>query len=149
MKGYVPSVLIFLAAGSVASASAQSTVAEVLEKGGKALGKAEFAEMMPMRVQFKWPNRQGEEDLVLSVDGKISGTGHHYASRTDSPAVGQWKSEDDGKVCTPKTFTAWNSSTNNCWYFYKLGEEFFGAAKNEADSRVAKFSATAKVVTSQ
>lgn len=134
--------------GGVATAQAQSTVGEVLEKGGQLVSKADFLEMMPMRIQSKWPNQQGEEELFFSVDGKITGTGHHYASRSDSPAAGTWAVEDDGKVCTPKRFTAWNNSTNNCWYFYRLNNEFFGALKTDAGTRVGKINSMGKQVAS-
>ena len=130
-----------------AHASAQTTVGELLSQGGKAVSKADFLEWIPLRIKTKWPNRQGEEDLVLSADGKISGTGQHYQSRTESPAVGQWKVEEDGKVCTPKTFTAWNSSTNLCWYFFRLGDAAYGALKTEADSRVGRIDSFSKVET--
>ena len=126
-------------------AHAQSTVGEVLEKGGKQLAKADLMELVPMRYQSKWPNGQGEEELLFTEDGKITGTGHHYGSRSDSPASGQWKMEEDGKVCTPKTFTAWNSSTNLCWYVYKLNDSFFGTLKTDAASRVNKINTMEKV----
>lgn len=126
-------------------AHAQSTVGELLEKGGKQVSKADWLESTPLRMQTKWPNGQGEEELLFSDDGKISGTGHHYGSRSDSPASGQWKVEEDGKVCTPKTFTAWNSSTNLCWYFFKLGDSFYGAPKTEPGSRIGKINTWEKV----
>lgn len=139
----------FLSFAVLASAcgvsQAQSTVGELLEKGGKQISKADWLEATPLRLQTKWPNGQGEEELFFSEDGKISGTGHHYGSRSDSPASGQWKVEDDGKVCTPKTFTAWNSTTNLCWYFFKLGDSFYGAQKTEASSKIGKINTFEKV----
>lgn len=130
---------------SSTAALAQANVGELLEKGGQQFTKAEWLDSIPLRIQTKWPNGQGEEDLLFSEDGKITGTGHHYGSRSDSPANGQWKVEDDGKVCTPKTFTSWNSSTNQCWYFFKLGDSFFGAQKTEASSRIGKITSLQKV----
>ena len=69
-------------------AFAQSTVGELKEKGGSALSKTDFLELMPARMETQWPNRQGEETLLFSVDGKITGTGYHYSSRTESPVNG-------------------------------------------------------------
>ena len=89
-----------------AGAQAQSTVAELLEKGGKQVTKAEILELMPMRLQAQWPTGIGEEELDFSVDGKISGSGFHYPSKTNSPAEGSWAVEDDGKFCTPKSLLA-------------------------------------------
>ena len=87
-------------------AFAQSTVGELKEKGGSALSKTDFLELMPARMETQWPNRQGEETLLFSVDGKITGTGYHYSSRTESPASGTWRVEEDGKFCTSKSFAA-------------------------------------------
>lgn len=127
------------------AANAQSNVGELLEKGGKQLTKTDWLETVPLRLQTKWPNGQGEEELLLSEDGKITGTGHHYGSRSDSPASGQWKVEEDGKVCTPKSFTAWNSSTNLCWYFFKLDDNYYAGQKTEANSKVGKINKLEKI----
>lgn len=126
-------------------ALSQSTVADLMDKGGSALTKAQWQELLPLRIEFQWPNRQGEEELFLSADGKITGKGYHYSSRSESPASGAWRVEDDGKVCTPKTFTAWNSSTNLCWYFFQQGGSYFAAPKLEPDAKVGKLKSMAKV----
>ncbi len=147
MKAKTRVLMLLLATCWAAQASAQSTVGELLSQGGKAMTKADFMEWIPARVKMKWPNRQGEEDLVLSADGTISGTGQHYSSRTESPAVGQWRLEDDGKLCTPKTFTAWNNSANNCWYVFRLGDVFYAAQKTDVDGRVGKIDSLTKAET--
>ena len=126
-------------------AFSQTTVAELTGQGGVALTKADLQELLPLRIEMQWPNRQGEEELFFSADGKISGKGYHYSSRTESPAVGSWRVEDDGKVCTPKTFTAWNSSTNLCWYLLKQGDSYFGAPKLDPDSKLVKLKALGKI----
>lgn len=128
------------------SAQAQSTVGELLQSGGRQLTKTDLLEMMPARYQGRWPNSQGEEELVFSVDGKITGTGKHYASNTESPAVGTWKVEDDGKLCTPKRFTMWGTSTDLCWYLFRLGNDLFGGLKNSSDAKIGgKINSFAKV----
>lgn len=128
-----------------AGAFAQNTVGELLEKGGKQITKAEIMASMPLRIQQKWPNGQGEEELFFSVDGKITGTGSHYSSRTDSPAEGTWAVEEDGKFCTPKKFTKWGSSTNLCWYVFRLDENSFSALKTDADTKIFKSNSVTKV----
>lgn len=145
MSRWTPVLLTALALNLASTAHAQSTVGELLEKGGKQLSKADMLEMMPMRYQGKWPNNQGEEELFFSEDGKITGTGYHYGSRSSSPANGQWAVEDDGKFCTPKTFVAWNSSTNLCWYIYQSGDAYFGSPKTDPSSRVGKINSIGKV----
>ncbi|MFZ2327415.1 MAG: DUF995 domain-containing protein [Rhodoferax sp.] len=127
-----------------AGVNAQSTVGELLEKGGKQMTKEDFMQNLPARIQQQWPNRQGEEELFFSLDGKITGTGTHYASRTSSPAEGTWKMEDDGKLCVPKKWTNWGSSANLCWYGYVLGNDVFGALKTEPDSKIFKVNSFGK-----
>lgn len=144
MSPWTPILLTALALNVASTANAQSTVGELLEKGGKQLSKADLMDMMPMRYQGKWPNNQGEEELFFTQDGNISGTGYHYRSRSSSPATGQWALEEDGKFCTPKTFSAWNSSTNLCWYLYQSGDAYFGAPKTDADSRIGKINSIGK-----
>ena len=112
------------------------TVAEVVEKGGRPISKADFLSMLPFSTTLKWPNKQGEEDVVLHPDGRISGKGYHYSSRSESPIEGRWQAEEDGKVCTPKTFTAWNRSTSLCWYGFVLGETLYQSNTNEPSSKV-------------
>ncbi len=71
MQKTLASISVLVAFIFTGPAQAQSTVAEVLEKGGKQLSKAEFLEMLPARLQQQWPNRQGEEELVLTADGAL------------------------------------------------------------------------------
>ena len=118
------------------AAMGQNTVAEVLEKGGRPISKADFLSVLPFSITLKWPNKQGEEDVVLHPDGRISGKGYHYSSRSESPIEGRWQAEEDGKVCTPKTFTAWNRSTSLCWYGFVLGETLYQSNTNEPSSKV-------------
>lgn len=129
-----------------AGAWAQSTVADLTAQGGSLLTKAQWLELLPLRIETQWPNRQGEEELFFSVDGKVSGKGYHYSSRSESAASGSWRVEDDGKVCTPKTFVAWNNSTNQCWYFFRLGADYFAAQKTDAETRLGKLKSMGKLV---
>lgn len=139
MTNLTKRLLTVLAGLSVcAAAHAQSTVGELLEKGGKRFTKEDMQAMLPYRIKWQWPNRQGEEELVLSVDGKITGSGYHFQSRSTSPAEGTWKLEDDGKLCAQKTFTTWNSSPSQCWYGFELGKDFFGAMKPDPDAKLMK-----------
>ena len=137
--------VVMLGLALSAGAQAQSTVAELLEKGGKQVTKAGILELMPMRLQAQWPTGIGEEELDFSVDGKISGSGFHYPSKTNSPAEGSWAVADDGKFCTPKKFTSWGTSTNLCWYMFKSGDKFFGAAKTDPGGKVGKINSIKKL----
>lgn len=144
--GGCAAVLLVAAASAVApiAASAQSTVGDLTGAGGMRLSKADLEGMMPMRVQYKWPNGQGEGDLTLSIDGQLAGTEHHYGSRSDSPAVGSWKVGDDDKLCTPKEFKAWGRKTDLCWYTFKSGDAYFMALTTDADAKVFRIKSIAK-----
>ena len=145
LRAAVAALLALVALG----AQAQSNVGDLLAKGGQQVSKADWLAMVPMRIEQQWPNRQGEEELSLSADGKIAGKGYHYGSRSESPATGSWRAEDDGKVCTPKTFTAWNNSTSNCWYFFKLGDDYYGASSLDPTARVARIKSVSKIAAAQ
>lgn len=106
--------------------------------------KSEFVKTLPAKIHMKWPNGRGEEDLVLSADGKITGTGLTYSSKSTSPVEGKWTMADDGKLCSPKTFTAWGVSTNVCWYGYYVGNEAYGATSTDPSSKAMRVSATPK-----
>ncbi len=127
------------------SSLAQSTVGELLDKGGKQWQKADYEGMFPARLQYRWPNGQGEGDLVFTADGQLSGSEYHYASRSESPATGTWKVEDDGKFCAPKEMKAWRSRTNLCWYSFRLGDEQFMSLTTERDAKLLKIKALSKV----
>ena len=128
------------------SSHAQSTVGELIGKGGKQSTKAELTAQMSMRIQQNWPNGQGEEELLLTADGKITGVGRHYASGTVSPVEGAWSVEDDGKFCAPKKLTRWGTNTNLCWYVFKLGDAVYSASKTDTEAKLFRSKAVTKVV---
>lgn len=146
MHNPIKHMAILFALACASGAHAQSNVGELLEKGGALVSKDGFQALLPGRFEGQWPNRQGEEVLYFSVDGKITGKGYHYSSRSESPAEGTWTVEADGKICKPQRFTAWpNSSTNNCYYLFKLGADYYGSPKNEPGSAVRRLKSVAKV----
>lgn len=146
MKHFAKPLYVLIASFLLATAAqAQSTVGELLEKGGRRITKDETQALFPFRMKWQWPNRQGEEELLLSQDGKITGSGYHFFSKTTSPAEGTWKLEEDGKLCAAKKFTEWATSTNMCWYGFELGKDFFASAKSEPDSKLLKIGSITKV----
>jgi hypothetical protein len=137
--------LIGLALGTAAlGCLAQSTVGELLDKGGKKLTGADYAAMTPLRTKYVWPQGGGEGDLVYLADGTLSGSEYQYSSRSESPATGTWTADDEGKWCMKKHMTLWNSRTDRCWYTYQLGSEFYGSASDDRAARVAKIKSFAK-----
>jgi hypothetical protein len=108
------------------AAMAQSNLGDLLDKGAKKLGKEDYLAMMPFKVKYVWPNRGGEGDLVFNADGTLSGTEFHYPSRSESPAVGTWTVDDGGKWCIKKSMAVWNSKTDQCWYSFRQGDDYWG-----------------------
>ena len=115
----------FLLCGT--SAYAQSNLGELLDKGGKKLGKDFYAANFPATITYVWPNKLGEGEVLFKADGTLSGTEHHYSSRSNSPAVGTWTVDDDGKWCVKKQLSAWGRNTDVCWYSFALNGVLFGA----------------------
>lgn len=139
----MPTLAAALLATATPLAQAQSTVGELLDKGGSKLLKADYDALMPARVQYRWPNGQGEGDLVMTADGKITGTEYHFSSRSDSPAVGTWTVAEDGKVCTPKEMKAWGRRTDLCWYTFRMGSDSFMSATSDRDGKLLKIKSLA------
>ena len=110
-----------------ASAHAQSTVGELLDKGAKKLVKADYAALFPATFSYVWLNKEGEGDLLYKSDGTLSGIERHYASRTTSPATGTWTADDNGKWCIKKNLSAWKRDTDLCWYAFVLDGAYFGS----------------------
>jgi hypothetical protein len=126
------------------AALAQSTVGELLDKGGKKLVKADYDAMTPFRVKYVWPQGGGEGDLLYSADGTLSGSEYQYSSRRESPATGTWTAGDDGKWCMKKHMTTWNSRTDRCWFTWQLGNDFYGSAEEGRGAPIAKMKSFAK-----
>lgn len=126
------------------SALGQSTVGELLEKGGKKLLKEDYTALVPFRVVYEWPNRQGEGDLVYAGDGTLAGSEYHNSSRSTSPATGTWGVDENGKWCMKKFMQVWNSRTDMCWYGWKLGDAYYGSLGEDKDTKAMKVKTFAK-----
>lgn len=133
MKWSLAACLLAFSAG----AAAQSTLGELLDKGGKKVAKEEYLAAFPANFKYVWPNRQGEADLHYTPDGKISGSEYHYHSQSTSPATGTWTVDEVGKWCASKSFSVWNTSFNGCFFGFRLGEQyFFAASDSDRDAKL-------------
>ncbi len=126
------------------SAFARSTVGELLDKGASKLSKEDYAALTPFRVVYQWPNRQGEGDLLYAADGTVAGSEFHYPSRSASPATGTWTVDDGGKWCIKKFMQSWDSRTDQCWFSWKLGDDYYGSLGEEKNTKVIKVKSFAK-----
>ena len=135
---------VLLALAGCASVPEGPTVGDIVAQGAKRITKQDFQDRLPARIQQQWPNGQGEEELFLARDGKVTGTGLHYASKGTSSVEGTWSVADDGKLCIPKKFTVWGTSTNLCWYGYTVGTTMYAAQTTEPSSKVYKVNSFTK-----
>jgi hypothetical protein len=139
-KTLLAASLALLAGG----ASAQSNLGDLLDKGGQKMMKADYMAMAPFRIKYVWPQGGGEGDLLYNGDGTLAGSEYHYSSRSESPAVGTWTVDDNGKWCMKKSMATWNSKTDMCWYMFKAGDQYFGSASDgDRTARVARFKSLA------
>jgi hypothetical protein len=141
MKHFLVSLALVSCAFPAAS---QSTVGDLLDKGGKKLIKADYDSLAPFRVTYIWPQGGGEGDLVYKADGTLAGSEYQYSSRSESPATGTWSADADGKWCQKKHMTLWNSRTDRCWYTWQLGDVYFGSAGTDRGERIGKLKSLAK-----
>jgi hypothetical protein len=144
MSPYRAAICTVVLLGASFSAIGQSTVGELLEKGGKKLLKDDYTALAPFRVVYQWPNRQGEGDLVYLADGTLSGSEYHNSSRSTSPATGTWVADENGKWCMKKFMQLWNSRTDQCWYGWKLGDDYYSGLSEDKDAKVMKVKSVVK-----
>lgn len=137
-------LLSFLLAAAGVPCLAQSTVGDLLDKGGQKLVKADYDALVPFRMTYVWPQGGGEGDLIYKPDGTLSGSEYQYSSRSESPTTGTWTADEEGKWCLKKYMTLWNSRTDRCWYTWKLGNDFYGSGETDRAARISKMKSLTK-----
>jgi len=118
------------------------TIGELLQKGAKKASTPQFAAVMPLKVFFVWPTKEGEDDLIFKPDGTLSGSAKHYASNTTSSAVGTWIVDEQGKFCVEKKLADWNTTVSRCYFAYIHGFDVFLSLDTDNNSKT--FPLTAK-----
>ena len=118
---------------SSATASAQSTIGEVLDAGGKKLTKDEVVAAI-VGGNVSGPTQSGGD---LQIDFKADGTlaGNLVAAqgtRRNGGMYGKWTIDDSGKLCTDLT-TSRNGTkqVQNCSFLFKVRDQYFVAFDND------------------
>lgn len=104
---------------------AQSTVAAVLDAGGKQLGKAELASLLKDATVRNRDDQNARQTISFEANGKMTGRGisstfHEYTYH------GEWKATDTNQICFD-TLTYFGRSSY-CEAMYRFGEKYFYAS---------------------
>jgi hypothetical protein len=105
----------------------QTTLGELLDKGGKKLLKTEFVAMLPASLSGVWPDGKGEADVMFKPDGTFSGSARHYSSNSTSGSYGTWDMDENGKSCIVEKLPGWNTTHKGCTFRFLLGDQLFSS----------------------
>ncbi|WP_139379480.1 hypothetical protein [Zoogloea sp. LCSB751] len=116
---------LLLASVSCFSAQAQTTLGEILDKGGHVLEKDELTKTL-VGANFSGVRASGGTiDASVNADGRIGG----YLQNPGRAAlnfIGVWKIADDGRFCFDYKANAPNTlPATACTYYFQLGDEYF------------------------
>src|SRR5436190_13608669 len=87
-------------------AGAQSNLGELLDAGGQMLSPEEFKRELVQRVVVGPTPTGGTLEVMYATNGSVVGKGSTLGNvatqrfRDDSPIAGEWKIDDNGRVCS-------------------------------------------------
>jgi hypothetical protein len=117
-------MVMFLGPGA---AYGQSTLGEVLDKGGRKLNRGELTTLLP-GASSSGLNGDGHHlHVSYKADGTMSGSMTFNSGQFFGRTVGlfgNWNLEEDGKVCAQVRSTSGPQSTL-CSYMFRLGDEVY------------------------
>ncbi len=113
---------------------AQSTVGEVLQKGGVKLSADELKTLMPGATYGGFNTLGGQFSLNLQSDGTLSGTG--TGGRVQAGLKGKWNISDDGKWCFDYLNLTNHNTEKNCVFIYKAADQYFISTGDAAGAGV-------------
>lgn len=121
-----PHVFIVLLMGlSCSSAQAQTTLGEILDKGGHVLEKEELIKMLVGASFSGLRAKGGTIEASVSADGRIGGNMQN-PGRAAYNFIGLWKIADDGQFCYDyKGNYPGALPATGCAYYVQFGDEFF------------------------
>jgi hypothetical protein len=122
--------LASLAFGAVLSlvtsfCQAQSTVAALLDAGGKQLSKAELSNLLRNVTLNNRDEQNARLMTALKADGTLTGRGIS-STMHEFTYHGDWKATDNNQICFDNT-THFGQS-RYCETMYKVGEKYFYAS---------------------
>jgi hypothetical protein len=105
---------------------AQSNLGELLDAGAKVLSAEEFRNEVVQRVIVGPTLAGGRIEVLYSTKGSIQGVGipRTAPTRSATPVNGEWKIDENGKICTSMvigdTFLPYR-----CQSWFKSGDQYF------------------------
>ena len=123
---------VLVLAMSAMGAHAQSTVKELLDKGGKKLSAVELKAVASGATLSGASPQAGNKAFTFAFDlapsGELSGKG--WTPEWMAPVKGRWSVNSAGQFCSHMANAAANDK-GNCGNFYKLENTYFTAAGDE------------------
>ena len=138
-----------LAILGVAGAHAQSTLGDVLDKGGVKITQAEWLSMLPHKNFGFGQKSQNRTEVTFAADGNLVGKEQlwdsgSYDYRNANSAVssrelkGTWKMDPDGKICINQVFGKYENVYQGCFFMFRLGDNIFHVdPASDSDRRAA------------
>lgn len=110
------------------AAQAQTTLGEILDKGGHVLEKEELSKTL-VGASFSGVRANGGSiDASVSADGRIGGNLQN-PGRAVFNFIGVWKIADDGQFCYDYKVNAPNAlPATACVYYVQLGDDYFASS---------------------
>jgi hypothetical protein len=121
-------IRVFVGVNAVAFACltfAQANLGELLDKGATKISKEAWLSQLPVsfggidftdRVDFKFE---------FTSNGKFTGNANSTRGAGSSGSFGTWTMEESGKQCIDEKLTAWNMKWDECYFVYKLDNQYF------------------------
>lgn len=117
--------MVLLMGLSYSSAQAQTTVGEILEKGGHVLEKEALSKTLVGSGFSGVRANGGTIEASVSADGRIGGNLQN-PGRAALNFIGLWRIADDGQFCYDYKANGPNAlPATACAYYFLLGDEFF------------------------
>lgn len=126
----------------IASAHAQSTLGQVLTKGGTKITETQWRAMLPHRNFGFGQQSQNRTAITFTDDGQLSGSEDlwsGYRSHADlqhrSRALrGTWTMDAAGKLCVDQVFGRYEAFFAGCFFMFRSGDTIFHVdAGSESD----------------
>lgn len=128
---------IALALGS--SMARAETVGELMDKGGQKLDAAGVRAIMEKGVTLAGRNAAGfVGSTVYKADGTLTSSGTRERDNFTNGGSGTWTVDDGGKVCARINWDKGQGTSNNCYFWFKAGDDYFTAGTDAREQNAIK-----------
>jgi hypothetical protein len=124
--------LSFIAAMFAGAACCQTTLGELADKGAVKVTRDIWQSLLP--VSFGGLDFTGRVNFQFEFkgNGKFSGSATSTSGNGTSGSFGTWTMDETGKQCIDEKLTTWNIKWQECYFLYKLQDQYF-AVESDAD----------------